>query len=100
MGKLPSFLKQYFWDVEFEEMDFKKCRIYVLRRILEYGNETAVKWMWDNFKKSEIRTVLSKFRGFSRKSANFWSLILEIPRTEVLCLKKRSSREPKKIWPY
>lgn len=100
MTKLPHFLKPYFWDVEFETIDFKKYRIYVLNRILEYGDESAVKWMWHNFKKSEIREVLSKFRGFSRKSAHFWAVILGIPRREVLCLKRHSSRGPKKIWPY
>ena len=100
MSRLPKFLKQYFWDVDFERMDLKECRVYVLKRILEYGDEKAVQWIWENFKRSEMREVLSKFRGFSQKSAKFWALILGIPRQEVLCLKKRSSREPKKIWHY
>ncbi len=104
MEKLPEFLKKYFWDVEFKKINLKKNSVYVLRRILEYGDGDAVVWMRKNFKESEIRNVLSKFRGYSRKSANFWALILDVPRGEVLCMRERSSKRslkaPEKIWPY
>ncbi|MDP8274812.1 MAG: hypothetical protein RAO92_00265 [Candidatus Euphemobacter frigidus] len=100
MKSLPKFLEKYFWDVEFEKIEFQKRRVFVLRRILEYGDEKAVAWMGKNFKRSEIKNVLSNFRGYSQKSANFWTLLLDVPREEVLCLKKRSSKEQKKIWPY
>ncbi len=100
MKKLPEFLSKYFWDVEFRQIDLEKRRVYVLRRILEYGDERAVAWMWKNFEKSEIKNVLCKFRGYSKKSANFWTLLLDVPREEVLCLKKPSLKEQKRIWRY
>ncbi len=100
MQKLPKFLKKYFWEVRFEEIDLAKSRVYILKRILEYGDKKTVKWMWRNFKKEEIKNALCNFRGYSEKSANFWALILEIPREKVLCLKKAWLRERKKIWPY
>jgi len=100
MEKIPEFLKKYFWDVEFNKIDLKKNRTYILRRILEFGDEKAVDWMWKNFKKTEIRYVLSHFRGCSQKSANYWALLLNMDRKEVLCLKRPSSKEQKRIWPY
>ena len=100
MKKLPEFLKKYFWDTEFEDIDPEENKIYILKRILNHGDKQAVDWMLKKFKKSEIINVLSNFRGHSRKSANFWALLLDVPRKEVLCLKKRSPREQKKIWPY
>ena len=100
MRKLPKFLEKYFWDVEFEKIVLEKRRVYVLRRILEYGDEEAVAWMWKNFKESEIKNVLSNYRGYSQKSANFWALLLNVPSEEVLCLKKYSSKDQKRIWPY
>ncbi len=100
MGKLPAFLEKYFWDVEFEKIDFPKSRIYVLRRILEYGDQDAVHWMWKNFQRNEIKDAVSRFRGYSKKSANYWAVILDIPKEKVLCLKKRLSRELKPVWPY
>ncbi len=97
---LPKYLEKYFWDVDFDKINFEKRKVYILKRILEYGDRKAVSWMWENFKKEEIRNTLSNFRGFSKKSANFWALILDIPHEEVLCLKRRSSKEPKTFWPY
>lgn len=90
MKRLPVFLKKYFWEVEFNKINFQKSKIYILRRILEYGDEKAVNWMRKNFKLSEIKNTLINFRGYSLKSANFWSIMLNIPRKEVLCLKKLS----------
>lgn len=100
MIPLPEHLRRYFWDVSFEKIDVEKRRVFVLKRVLEYGDEEAVRWMWKHFKKSEVKDVLSHFRGFSRKSANYWATVLEVPKEEVLCLKKHSSEEPKTIWPY
>ena len=100
MNKLPSTLKKYFWDVEFEKIEFSKRRIYVLKRLLEYGDEKAIDWMWENFKRSEMEDALVNFRGYSRKSANFWALILNVPRERVLCLRKHSLKEQKTNWPY
>jgi len=74
--------------------------VYVLKRILEYGDAQAVSWMLKNFRRSEIKDVMCNFRGLSQKSANFWALLLNIPKEEVICLKKPSLKEQKKIWPY
>jgi len=100
MKKLPEFLKKYFWDAPFEKIDLQKNREYVLKRILDYGDEKAVAWMYNNFKKAEIIRTLSDSRGYSQKSANYWALMLDVPREEVLCLKKRLPKEQRTFWPY
>jgi len=100
MKKIPKFLKKYFWEIRFKELDLQKCRVYILRRILEYGDEEAVAWLWRNFKKSEIKNVLFNYRGFTKKSANYWVVVLNLPRENVRCLNKPSPKEQKRIWPY
>ena len=100
MRKLPELLKEYFWDVEFEKIDLHKQKVFILKRLLEYGNEKAVAWMWRNFKKAEIKDALSNYRGYSQKSANYWALLLNIPKEKVICLKRRSLKEQKIFWPY
>ena len=100
MKKLPVFLQSFFWDVEFSKIDPKENRVYILKRILEFGDEQAVSWMWENFNKQEIKDVLLHGRGFTKKSANFWALILDVPKEKILCLKQRLSKAPKIIWPY
>ena len=100
MGRLPKFLKKYFWDVDFGKINFDNCIAYVLKRILEYGDEDAVRWMWKNFKKEEIKNVLCNFRGYSQKSANFWALILNIKKEDVKCLSRSFRETQKQFWPY
>lgn len=100
MKKLPKFLKEYFWDVDFDKIDPEKRSVYILKRILNYGDEKAVLWMFKHFRKEEIMETLIKYRDYSKKSANYWALILGIPKDEVLCLKTRSKKEQKTFWPH
>ncbi len=100
MKKIPNFLKKYFWEIKFQDLDIHKSRIYILRRILEYGDEKAVAWLWRNFKKSEIKNVLINYRGFSQKSANYWAIVLNLPKKKIRCLNKHSPKEQKRTWPY
>ena len=100
MNKLPASLKKYFWDVDFEKINLDNRRVYVLRRILEYGDETAVRWMWKNFKEEEIKNALCNFRGYSLKTANFWAFILNIKKEDVKCLNRSFRETQKQFWPY
>lgn len=93
-------LKQYFWDVDFSKLDFDKKSEFVIERILEYGDPEAVKWLFDNYNRDEIKKVLKNKRGFSKKTANFWSKILEVDQSEIQCLKKSYRETQKTHWPY
>lgn len=99
MKKAPKFLKEYFWDIDFQKLDENKSRLFVLKRILEYGDEKAVGWMTRNFGRDEIVKFLS-FARIDHKSANFWAIILGIEKEKILCLQKRYLAMRKKIWPY
>jgi len=71
MNRLPKFLEKYFWDIEFKNLDFDKRKVYILKRILDYGDEKAVAWMWKHFTKSEIKNVLLNFRDTLKKARIF-----------------------------
>lgn len=98
--KIPRFLKKYFWDVDFKGVNPQKHKVYVLRKVLEYGNEKSVAWVFKNYGRQGVVDVLSHYRGYSQKTANFWAIVLDVPFKEVICLKKHSSKEPKTLWPY
>jgi len=89
-----------FWDADPKSIDVKKNARYVIERILEYGNENDVRWMFKNFELLQIKDILSESRNISRKSANFWSLILGLPPQKLLCLKKSYQKMRKSHWPY
>lgn len=100
MKNLPSFLKRYFWDVDFEQIDVKKQSKDIIGRILEYGDEQATRWMKKKFATQEIVDVLSRYRFVSPKSANYWALVFNLPREQILCLQKHYMATQRKHWPY
>ncbi len=100
MNNLPYSLKKYFWDVNFTELKPQGRQVYIIKRILEYGDRRAVAWMFKNFKKSEIKNALCNFRGYSQKSANFWAFILDIKKESVKCLNRSFLEIQKQFWPY
>jgi len=98
--KLPKSFSKYFWDIDFNNLEVEKSSVFVIERILEYGDEKAVRWMLKNFDSSQIKKVLSKRRGFSDRSANYWSLILNIPKNKILCLNRFYQKMQKSHWPH
>ena len=98
MKSLPKFLKKYFWDVDFSQLDKKLHSRFIIERILEYGDKKSVNWMKRNFKPAQIKDIISKSKNLSPRSANFWQLIFQIDRNKILCLKKSFQERQKSIW--
>lgn len=100
MKTLPEFLKKYFWDVDFSKLDKEAYSQFIIERILEYGDEKAIKWMKKNFKLNEIKTVICQSKNLSLRSANFWQIIFNLNKNDILCLKKSFQQKQKVAWPY
>lgn len=90
--KLPAFLKKYFWDVDFNLLDFEKSRTFILKRILDRGDDKTLKWLFKYYTKADIKQLLLTTRDLSAKTANFWAIYLNIDPKNVPCLQKPYSR--------
>lgn len=99
MQTIPTFLKKYFWDIKFNALGLTKSKPFIIKRLLEYGDEKSIRWMGKMFTRSEITKILS-FARMDPKSANFWALVLNIKKENVLCLQKHYLQIRKKVWPY
>lgn len=100
MKKLPLFLKQYFWDVDFDKIDKVQSASYVIHRLLDRGNDKAIKWMCKTYDKNLIKEIITNRRGFSAKTANFWADMLDIDKRKVVCLQKPYLKMRQQLWPY
>lgn len=92
-------MEKHFWDVEFKELDTKRFARFILKRILEYGDEKAISWMRKNFTRKDVEDILTNFR-ISPRSANYWATIFGIDKRKVLCLQKPYLERRKRLWPY
>ena len=77
MKTIPDHLRPFFWETEFNQINIDKNKPYIIERILELGDDSAVSWLFSNYTKNEIKEILEKSRKVSAKSRNFWLLILE-----------------------
>ncbi|SPE19100.1 conserved hypothetical protein [Candidatus Sulfotelmatomonas gaucii] len=83
---IPSNLRSLFWDTNLETFIPEACPDYTIFRVLELGDEAAVKWLRHTFAEAEIRRVLRTEHRLTLKSANFWALVYGIPSGEVAAL--------------
>jgi len=83
---LPAFLRPYFWEVDFTRVRLPEHEVYVIERLLEYGDDQAIGWLRRAFAPESIARVVRRSRRLSRNTANLWSLLLGIPREEITCL--------------
>lgn len=95
---LPKFLRRYFWDVDFREIAMEQHKFYIIKRILEFGDEKAIRWMIKNFALQEIKDALCNFRDYSLKTANFWALVLGLEKDKVRCLNKSFQGIQRRSW--
>lgn len=73
--KVPQ-RRSLFWDVDPKTIDPKRHARYVIERILDFGNDREVRWLWRTYSRSLIRDVVRRSRVLHEKSRNFWSLML------------------------
>lgn len=76
MKKGKNVLPGLFWDTDTSRLDLQQNKEYIIERVLELGDEKAVSWLVSCYRRSEIKKVLGSSRRISRKSANYWSLVL------------------------
>lgn len=91
-NQLPDSFKKYFWDVDFKEIDFVKSKTFILKRVLDRGDDRAIKWLSKYYTKEDIKELLLTTRDLSPKTANFWTDYLNIDPKKVPCLQKPYSR--------
>jgi hypothetical protein len=84
-------LRPIFWDTDINNLDPEKHTRYIIERILQYGLSEHVNWMLKSYTEDEVIQAVKQSRNIDRKTANFWSIHLEINKDEILCFTKPQS---------
>ncbi|MEK7513505.1 MAG: hypothetical protein AAB430_02825 [Patescibacteria group bacterium] len=99
-NKLPKQFHKFFWDINPVKLDTAKYHKYVIERLLNLGDLESVKWVKDTFGRQKIIDVVKTGREINRKTANFFQIIYNIPKKEILCFRRESQNKLSAIWPY
>lgn len=72
--------KSLFWDTDPSQLEVNTHAHYIIERILDLGNDTEVKWLFQQYTPKVIKKVLYTPRvQLHKKSKNFWELMLGKP---------------------
>ncbi len=73
---IPEELSRFFWDSDPRDLDPRRNAAYIMERLLEFGDDKAVRWLFRNYTRDEIAAILERSRSLSAKSRSFWRLRL------------------------
>lgn len=99
-ARIPKRFWVYFWDVDPKKLDPREKPFFVIQRMLDKGNTDCVRWVCQNFPKATIIKTFKTMRDFSPWTGNFWSLVLDVPKNEMLCLREPYLSQRRTLWPY
>lgn len=72
-----KFRQSLFWDVDPSKIDTDKNAEYIIERILDFGHDNEVRWMWRFYDKELLKKVVNNSRSLRKDTRNLWKLILE-----------------------
>ena len=72
-----KFRQALFWDTNPKSLDVKENAQYIIERILDFGNDEEVKWLYHFYDKALLKNIVIKSRALMPETKNLWTLILE-----------------------
>mgnify|MGYP001570880439 FL=1 len=72
-----KFRRELFWDVNPNKINAKKNAKYIIERILDFGNDKEVQWLWNFYEKELLKKVVEKSRSLMPQTKSLWMLMLK-----------------------
>lgn len=86
-----QFSKHIFWDMNVNSIDYQKHARLVIERVVVYGDLNDWHTLKEFYGLNLIRKEVVQIRSLDKKTLNFLSLILKIPRLNFRCYKQIQS---------
>jgi hypothetical protein len=74
-----KFRQSLFWDVDPDTIDVEKNATYIIERIMDFGNDDEVRWMWKTYTKDRLLGVIGRSRSLHDESRIFWKIVIDAP---------------------
>ncbi|MDI7247696.1 MAG: hypothetical protein QME92_09555 [Bacillota bacterium] len=100
MAVLPDFVHCFFWDVDPKTLDPDKYPFFVIERLLEEGDDAAIRWVMSYYTDDQRLEVVKNSRRLSRKTARLWQNYYNLAAEEVRCLSTPFRKTVDPFWPY
>ena len=78
LNRLPEHLRPFFWDVLFDRLSVQQSSHFIINRLMEHGDEAAMRFLLKTFTPTEMIHVLRNSRSLSRRSRAFWKVFFDL----------------------
>ncbi|OGY81485.1 MAG: hypothetical protein A3F54_02545 [Candidatus Kerfeldbacteria bacterium RIFCSPHIGHO2_12_FULL_48_17] len=72
-----KFRQSLFWDTDVKKLDPKKHAKYIIERILDFGEDKEIRWMWLTYPRKILKDVLKNSRVLHKQTRALWQLIIQ-----------------------
>ncbi|MEA1937375.1 MAG: hypothetical protein U9N04_04700, partial [Patescibacteria group bacterium] len=79
--------KNLFWDIDFEKLDYKENAIFIIRRVLLFGDKKDYDILKKRYSYEKIKGVALNIDYPDKKNANFLGFIFNFSSNKK-CTKK------------
>lgn len=73
-----EFRQSLFWDVDPTTIDKEKNARYIIERVLDFGNDKEVKWVYEAYPHSLIAEVVKESRSLRPQTKTLWQALLMV----------------------
>jgi hypothetical protein len=91
---LPKLSKYLFWDCNISALDPNADKNLILERVFSRGTENDEKEVFNYYGMTVIKESVLNIKYLDKKTLNYLSIILDIPREDFRCYKKTLSENP------
>lgn len=81
--KMPIEFRKYFWDTEFEKLDIKKNRNYIISRLFCEGDIDSFNWLKRTYTEEEIIQTIKSSRRLNPITASFLKNVYALKEEEM-----------------
>jgi hypothetical protein len=86
---IDDFSQHLFWDVDLRGFDFKKHKVHLIHKVLEYGLLKDWNLLKEMYGLDTIKEVSLNLRTLDAVTLAYLSAIFNIDKTEFRCYKHR-----------
>ena len=79
---------QYFPDADLNSLDISTHQIFIIERLLSFGDHRALRWVLDTYSEREIEKTIIASRNLDCKTASYWQQYFGLDKEEMRCFAK------------
>lgn len=88
---LQAVKPQYFWDIDFANLDTDKSRRLIIERIFTLGTSNEINSIINHYGEKTVIDILTNLNYLDPRTLNFTSMFFNIPLPSFKCYKRRQS---------